>query len=52
MKKFDAVRTVREIRDKIYEKTKDKSDDELIGYYQKKLEQAKSVREKKAEYRS
>jgi hypothetical protein len=31
MKKFDAVKTVREIRDRIYEKTKDKSDDELIA---------------------
>jgi hypothetical protein len=33
MKKFDAVQTVREIRDKIYEQTKDKSDEELIAYY-------------------
>jgi hypothetical protein len=50
MKKFDAVQTVREIRDKIYEKTKDKSDEELIVHYRKIAEQAKSVQEKNAEY--
>lgn len=43
MKKFVAVKTIREIRDCIYEETKDKSVDELIAYYQSKLEQAKSV---------
>jgi len=50
MKKFDTVKTVREIRDKIYEQTKNKSDEELITYYQKKAEQAKSVQEKSAKY--
>jgi hypothetical protein len=50
MKKFDAVQNVREIRDGIYKKTKDKTDDELIEYYRVKLEQMKSVQEKKAAY--
>ncbi|MDD5673927.1 MAG: hypothetical protein PHC61_07185 [Chitinivibrionales bacterium] len=52
MKKFDAVLTVREIRDRIYEQNKNKSDDELIAYYQSKLERAKWVQEKRAEYRA
>ncbi|MBN1982283.1 MAG: hypothetical protein JW795_12185 [Chitinivibrionales bacterium] len=41
MKTFDAVKTIREIRDRIYEQTKDKTDEELIDYYNKKAEQAK-----------
>lgn len=35
-KKFDSVQIVREIRDKMYEKTKDKTDEELIEYYKKR----------------
>lgn len=50
MKKFDAVQTVREIRDKIYEQTKNKSDEELVAYYQKLAEKAKSVQERNTEY--
>jgi hypothetical protein len=52
MNKFDAVKTVREIRDSIYEETIDKSVDELIAYYQSKLEQTNSVKENKTEYHS
>lgn len=50
MKTFDAVKIVREIRDNIYENTKEKTDEELIEYYNRKAEQAKSVQEKRAEY--
>jgi hypothetical protein len=50
MKKFDAVKTVREIRDTIYEQTKNKSDEELIDHYKKIATQAKSVQEKSAKY--
>jgi hypothetical protein len=49
-KKFDAVQIVRDIRDKIYEDTKDKTDEELIIYYKKKADIARSVQEKRSEY--
>lgn len=45
-KKFDAVNDIREIRDKLYEQTKDKSDEDLISYYQKKAEKARSMKTK------
>jgi hypothetical protein len=50
MKKFDAVQTVRDIRDKIYEQTKSYSDVELIEHYRKIAEEAKAVQENSAEY--
>ena len=50
MKKYDAVQNVREIRDKIYERTKNKSDEELIVYYQKIAEKAISVQKTNTEY--
>jgi hypothetical protein len=39
--KVDAVGMVREIRDRIYEETKDMSDKELIAYYRRHGEEAK-----------
>ena len=39
-KKFDAVKMVREIRDKLYEETKDMSDEERIEYFKREGERA------------
>ena len=45
-KKFDAVKMVRQIRDKIYEETKQMSDDEIVKYFNEKGREAeKHLRE-------
>ena len=50
MKKFDAVKMVREIRDKMYSETKKISDKGLIEYYRLKKSKSFSVRENNKPY--
>jgi len=50
MKKFDAVKMVREIRDKMYSETKKMNDKELIEFYRQKRNKSFSVRENRAPY--
>lgn len=50
MKKFDAVKMVREIRDKMYSETKKMSDKELIEYFRHKQNKTFAVKEKRAPY--
>ena len=45
-KKFDAVKMVREIRDKLYEETKDMSDKERIEHIRKDAAEFRASRQK------
>jgi hypothetical protein len=49
-KKFDAVKMVRDIRDKHYSAMKGKSHKEIMEYYRKKSESVLKAREPAPEY--
>jgi hypothetical protein len=49
-KKFDCVKMVRDIRDKIYEEQKGMTKEEKLAYYHQKAVEARKVQESAAHY--
>ncbi len=51
-KTFDCIKMVREIRDRIYEENKNKSQQEMIEYYAKVKQETLALREDSATYKT